>query len=104
MGRFYGFNGAADISGGGANIFSGMLDILYVQHQLFENFWAFQREKYTFFQKCSNIGLVAKKLMIFFRPKSNQNSFFFNPFLTKNNQKDYSNQLLPCPLFINEAN
>ena len=56
-------HGAADISGGGANIFSGMPDILYVQHQLFENFWAFQREKYTFLKKWLKIGLVAKNCM-----------------------------------------
>ena len=35
-------------------------------------FWDFQREKYTFFQKCSKNGLVAKKMII---------TFFLNPSL-----------------------
>ena len=64
-------------------------------------FWDFQKEKCTFFQKCSKIVLVAKKL---FRggvsePKViNITLFFyflFNPSL--NNQKefrDYNNQQL----------
>ena len=44
-----------------ASILSNVPEILHVQHQVF---WSFQREKYTFFQKCSKIGLVAKKLII----------------------------------------
>ena len=47
-----------------ANIWHGLANIYHVQFQVF---WAFQREKYTFPQKCSKIGQVAKKLMITFR-------------------------------------
>ena len=69
-------HGAAEILHGAAIIFCGMASILsdvpailHVQHQffeIFEVFWDFQREKYTFFQKCSKNGLVAKKMVITF--------------------------------------
>ena len=45
-------------------------------------FWTFQKEKYTFFQKCSKIGLVAKNWLSLFRgrgvrPQSDKNHFIF---------------------------
>ena len=53
-------------------IYTNFLTFFYV-------FWTFQKEKYTFFQKCSKIGLVAKKLIITFggvRTQSDKNHFF----------------------------
>ena len=54
-------HGAADILHGAAiilcgiasSILSNVPDILHGQHQFFE------REKFTFFQKCSKIGIVS---------------------------------------------
>ena len=56
-------HGLAVILRGMTSIWSNVHDILHFQHQFFEMkvFLDFQREKYTFFQKCSKIGLVAKK-------------------------------------------
>ena len=59
-------HGAAVILRGMDSFLSDVPDILHIQHQFFLVFWDFQREKYTFFQKCSKIGLVAKKLIITF--------------------------------------
>ena len=49
-------HGEAVILCGMASILSDRPDILHAQHQVF---WVLEREKYTFFQKCSKIGLVA---------------------------------------------
>ena len=38
-----------------------------VQHQFFESVFEFSKGKIHFFQKCSKIGLVAKKLIIAFK-------------------------------------
>ena len=52
-------------------------------------FWDFQREKYTFFQKCSKNGLVAKKNGYHFlggggfKTQSDKYHFFFEPFPKK---------------------
>ena len=72
-------------SGGMASILSDVPDILHVQHKVF---WAFQREKYNFFQKCSKNGLVAKKMVIPFfgggvRTQSDKYHFFLTQHLLK---------------------
>ena len=69
------------------SICSNMHDILHFQQQFFQQvFWDFQREKYTFFQKCSKIGVVAKKWLSLFRGKGGSEPkviniifFFLNP-------------------------
>ena len=62
-------HGAAIMLHSMASILSNVPDILHVQHQFFEiflNVLEFSKVKITFFQKCSKIGLVAKKLIITF--------------------------------------
>ena len=60
--------GAAVILRGPAVILCSMTSICSNLHDNlhFQVFWDFQREKYTFFQKCSKNGLVAKKMVITF--------------------------------------
>ena len=62
-----------------ASIFSHVPYILHVQHQffeIFEVFWGFQREKYTFFQKCSKTDyhFLGGGL----EPKAVKITYFFN--------------------------
>ena len=54
-------HGAAVILRAMASILSDVPDILHVQHKLGFGFF---KGKINFFQKCSKIGLVAKKLVI----------------------------------------
>jgi len=50
----------------GMPAFEAMCMTYCMSNTNFWKFWDFQREKYTFFQKCSKIGLVAKKMIITF--------------------------------------
>merc|ERR1711973_196979 len=77
--------GPAVILCGMTSICSNLHDILHFQHQFFEIFLSvlgFSKGKYTFFQKCSKNGLVAKKMVITFggggaEPKGINIPFFF---------------------------